>query len=119
MVELQPPTHGPQPLEQLEVFADGRKCNTCGYIVRTDERIQRHCRLQYGWINPWKRGPKREDRQRAGLALSRPWTESVHCQRFFTHGRRQEYFEVQAPRGSSEAPEQVATKWEQARLQLT
>jgi hypothetical protein len=53
-------------------------------------------------MNNWKTGSKAADRRRAGLSINRPWTTGVYCQRFFTHGRRQKYFEVRAPRISNE-----------------
>src|SRR5256885_308184 len=31
-------------LEQLELYSDGRKCDTCNHIMRTDEGIRKHCR---------------------------------------------------------------------------
>src|SRR6266480_4433798 len=43
-------------LEQLELYADGRKCHIYNYIMRTDEGIRKHCRTQHGWTNIWKRG---------------------------------------------------------------
>jgi hypothetical protein len=119
LVRLQMPTHGPPPLEQLEVYVDGRKCGTCGHIMRTDEGIKKHYRIRHGWVNHWKKGLKATDRRRARLSVGRPWTEGVHCQRFFPQGRRQEYFEMQPSRPSTEAPEDALLKWEQARIQLT
>lgn len=125
LVQLQAPTDMPPHFEQLELYADGRKCHTCQHIMRTDEGIQKHCRIQHGWTNDWKRGGKIANRQRAGLSVNRPWTEGVYCQRFFTHGRRQEYFEVQAPRTASRAAqetaeaEEVLPPWEQGRIRLT
>ena len=127
LIQLQPPADIPPHFPQLKLHADGKKCRTCNQIVRTDEGIQKHCRIEHGWTNNWKRGGQVANRRRAGLSLDRPWTNGVHCQRFFTHGRRQEYFEVQASRISNEAsseapsetPEDSLPVWEQARIRLT
>jgi Orsellinic acid/F9775 biosynthesis cluster protein D len=51
LVRLQIPRHHPPRLEQLEIYVDGRKCNTCGHIMRTNEGIKKHCRTQHGWVN--------------------------------------------------------------------
>jgi superfamily II DNA helicase RecQ len=119
LVRLEIPTHRPPPCKELDSHNDGRKCHICNHIVRTDERIKKHYRTQHGWVNSWKRGRKAGDRQRAGLSTNRPWIIDVHCQRFFTHGPKQQYFEVQGPSASNAAPDNSLSKWDQARRRLT
>ena len=52
-----------QPVHHLAVFKDGLKCTalvaesaSCGYIRRTVQDIQKHCRKEHRWENPRKRG---------------------------------------------------------------
>ena len=37
------------------------------------------------------------------MLTERPWTEGIHCQRIFTHGSKQEYFEVKDPDADAES----------------
>lgn len=60
---------------------DGLRCNECGFIVRTPQGIQRHCRKQHGWENDWQKGGNVGKRAREEREL--PWTTGVRCQRFF------------------------------------
>jgi len=119
LVRLEIPMHRPPPCTELDCHNDGRKCHVCNHIVCTDEGIKKHYRTQHGWENIWKKGRKAADRQRAGLSINRPWITDVHCQRFFTHGPKQQYFEVQGPSASNAAPDNSLPKWDQARIQLT
>jgi hypothetical protein len=106
---MTPPRDIPPAFEWLTPYNDGIRCSfvgdagrRCDYVCRSLCGIQSHCRSQHGWENDWRAGSKAADRRRAGLSTTRPWTDGVYCQRFFTHGRRQEYFEVQAPRTTNE-----------------
>ena len=56
-----------------------------------------HYEQVHDWVNPYKRGGSLRSRQTRVY----PWRIGVHCQRFFTRGVPQEYFEV--------APEPVQT----------
>jgi hypothetical protein len=126
---LRVPRDVPPAFPCLTTYTDGKRCRhvdtaggSCRYICRDRSAMQKHCRTQHGWVNEWRKGPKTADRQRAGLSTSRPWTDGVSCQRFFIHGPRQEYFEVQAadqPAENNETPETAESKWNQARAQLT
>jgi hypothetical protein len=98
LVRLPVPVGTPPPFAALEIHLDGRKCMTCHYIACTDCGIKRDCRDKHQWINPWATGHKAGDRRRAGESVDRPWIDGIHCQRFFVSGKRQEYFEVAAPR---------------------
>ncbi len=93
--ELTLPSPNTAPLSSLILYSDGLACTVeeCRYICRTIQGIQRHCRMQHGWINEQGRGGSLASRLQA-RTMERPWRESVHCQRFFSHGPRQEYFEV-------------------------
>ena len=65
---------------------------TCQYICCTVERMRKHCWEEHQWKSKRKGGrPNRarsEDQQV-------PWRTGVHCQRFFIHGYKSGYFEVQ------------------------
>src|SRR6186713_1535079 len=115
----------PEPFEHITKYIDGKKCNfsdsegrKCNYICRDRSIKQRHCRDQHQWTNDWKRGENKENRQRAGRTIDRPWKEGVHCQRFFTHGPKQQYFEVQRPETEQADEEDAADKWAQAKAEL-
>jgi hypothetical protein len=95
MRELTLPSPTRAPLSDLVLYRDGRACtfDECRYVCRTLQGIQKHCRVQHGWVNEQRRGGSLAMRMQA-QTMVRPWRDSVHCQRFFTHGPRQEYFEV-------------------------
>ena len=40
------------PLPHLPVYTDGLKCWECGYINRSEKRIQEHGSKQHNWIHP-------------------------------------------------------------------
>ena len=125
---LSTPRDIPHPIECLTLYRDGKRCDhmdeanqrQCRYVCRDLATMQKHCRVQHGWKNSWKRGSTAANRRRAQLSTSRPWTDGVACQRFFTHGPRQEYFEVQPADRSAddEIPQMTRSKWDQARRQL-
>ena len=53
-VEYPAPTSAPLP--GLQLWDDGFKCKECGYIRRTKEDMQKHCRREHGWVNARGRG---------------------------------------------------------------
>jgi superfamily II DNA helicase RecQ len=125
---LRVPRDVPPAFPCLTTYTDGKRCchvdvagGRCVYICRDRSTMQKHCRTQHGWVNEWRKGSKTANRRRAGLSMSRPWTDGVSCQRFFIHGPRQEYFEVQpADRpAADETLQTTSSKWDQARRQLT
>ena len=85
------PRDRPRRLEALALHSDGKMCHLCGHIVRTRDGIQAHYRREHGVRTSWASGLSGVD------GRNPPWAEGVHCQRFFTHGAAQGYFEVQAP----------------------
>ena len=80
------------PVPHLPVYLDGLGCPfpACQYVCRSKRGIEEHCSIRHNWVNPNKRGGSLRQRR----AHIYPWRTGVHCQRFFTHGKRQEYFEV-------------------------
>ena len=104
-----PPTTEPIPFLDAPQ-ADGLRCNACGFIIRTIEGMQRHCRKAHGWVNEWKAGGdvvKRAKQQR-----DVPWMTGVQCQQFFKSRAGSRWFEVgrgsDAPGGAAEAAEETA-----------
>jgi uncharacterized C2H2 Zn-finger protein len=82
-------------IDGLPIWSDGKKCVQCGYLRRTRQDIQKHCRSEHGWINPRKRGGKPGARPPGGLGEA--WVDGVHCQRFGQTGALQRLFEVIPP----------------------
>ena len=80
------------PVPHLPVYSDGLGCPfpPCQYVCRSKRWIEQHCSIRHDWVNPNKRGGSLRQRR----AHIYPWRTGVHCQRFFTHGKRQEYFEI-------------------------
>ena len=72
--------------------SDGLGCKTCGYVTRTTQWIQQHCRKEHGWANDWVRGGNVKRRSRRAREL--PWTTGVRCQRFFPSRAASSWFEV-------------------------
>ncbi len=74
------------------MYSDGLGCSypPCPFICRSRRHIVDHYNKEHQWINPQKRGGSLRSRQ----AKVDPWRTGVHCQRLFTRGVRQEYFEV-------------------------
>ena len=92
------PEPGSDPVPHLRVWQDGFRCDakesngtTCGYIRRTVQDMQLHCRNKHKWSNPRKRG-----RTSKGLRIetNRMWTKSICCQKFAHAGRLGQLFEV-------------------------
>ncbi|KAJ1678409.1 hypothetical protein EV182_004106, partial [Spiromyces aspiralis] len=96
------PSEAVAAIDGLPVWSDGKKCTQCGYIRRTRQDIQKHCRLEHGWANPRKRGGKPGARPPGGLGEA--WVDGVHCQRFGQDGALQRLFEVMPPAAVAAAP---------------
>jgi superfamily II DNA helicase RecQ len=92
------PQANEEPVEGLEVFKDGLQCmgqrdgKPCGYVCRTAFGIQKHCRLEHGWVN--ERGRGGNVRKKGKQALNRMWEDKRLCQRFFEYRQWQRYFVV-------------------------
>jgi hypothetical protein len=105
-----------EPVPHLTVWRDGLRCTAdkpdgtpCGYIRRTLEDIQKHCRDQHGWVNTRKRGraPKGQEGQQP--EVGKMWVDGVHCQKFGKAGKLGKLFEVEARQEARQlAHEQVA-----------
>src|SRR3569833_2820161 len=89
--QFPPPTIDPIPFI-APPEEDGLRCNECGYVTRTVQWIQRHCREEHGWQNPWKKGGNVKSRSKQARVL--PWTTGVRCQRFFRSRAGYRWFEV-------------------------
>ncbi len=95
---------------QLPVHSDGFRCTfaPCPYTCRGKSGIIGHCETVHGWVNPYRRGGSVQSRK----ARTNPWRTGVHCQRFWTRGIPQEYFEVtpvpvQAQNESNPSPQAI------------
>ena len=90
--EIVYPTAECAPLPHLPVYQDGLRCQYCGYINRSIDRIQEHCKQEHG----------REGRSRAGRPSDkqRTWT-TVSCQKFHNTNRLGRLFQVG---GEAEGP---------------
>ena len=86
-----PPPRQPA-IPHLPVYSDGLGCSyiPCPYVCRSRDGVIKHCESVHGWVNPYKRGRVRGSRP----AREYPWRTEVYCQRLFTRGVPQEYFEV-------------------------
>ncbi|MCJ1360886.1 MAG: hypothetical protein MMC33_010895, partial [Icmadophila ericetorum] len=114
------PTNIPNPIDNLVVYHDGHQCERCHYICRSKLRMQTHCRQEHGWVNPQRRGHTMKNQRRMGVEMERSWKEGVYCQRFFTTGHGQGFFEVQPVDATEEnAMEASVPKWDQARIELS
>ena len=96
--DVEYPQASEEPIEGLEVFKDGLQCmgqqdgNPCKYVCRTAVGIQKHCRLEHGWVN--ERGRGGNVRKKEKQALNRMWEDKQWCQRFFEYRQWQRYFVV-------------------------
>jgi hypothetical protein len=96
MQDIQFPREVIPAIDGLPVWSDGKKCIQCGHIRRSRQDIQKHCRLEHGWINPRGRGRNPEAGPAVG-GLGEVWVDGVHCQRFGKDGALQRLFEVVPP----------------------
>ena len=91
------PHHAVPYIPSLPYLADGLQCIRCQpprrYLCTSHAAMKKHCRQAHGWINPYSRGGSRHYRQHRDY----PWRTGIPCQRFFTHGAYQQYFEVIPP----------------------
>ena len=89
------PTGIIEKIPELPVYL-GLKCQMgCSYICQPPVfGIQKHLRNTHQWINPVKRGRKNK---KAAANLATAWATDVTCQRFFTQGKDNVYFEVSEP----------------------
>ena len=88
----------PVPLiADLPYIADGHQCILCQpprqYFCAAISTMKKHYQYTHKWVNPYSRGGSQRYRQHREY----PWRTEVPCQRFFTHGRYQQYFEVIPP----------------------
>jgi len=90
------------PIAGIPVYSNGLACtfNSCRFVCRNKKHISENCQGEHLWVNPYPRGGSIRQRR----SHTYPWRENVYCQRFFTYGPRQEYFEVapQAARSPDE-----------------
>jgi len=96
------------PIPELPIYDNGLVCmselgiNQCGYICRSIETMQRHCKKTHNWVNSQKRGGNsRAKQQQPGNRL---WIDKQHCQRFFKQGAWQQYFQVMQEEGEEADP---------------
>ena len=81
--DVEYPQADEEPVEGLEVFKDGLQCmgqqdgNPCKYVCRTAFGMQKHCRLEHGWVNERGRGGnvRRKGKQAPGIDA----TELLGC----------------------------------------
>ena len=76
------------PLPHLPVYMDGLKCCECGYINRSEKRMQEHGSKQHNWIHPRQKTPGRPSSTQAKWA-------TVMCQKFQNSSTLGRLFEVQ------------------------
>ncbi|KAL6158268.1 hypothetical protein ACJBU6_04065 [Exserohilum turcicum] len=76
------------PLPHLPVYTDGLKCCKCGYVNRSEKRIQEHGLKQHNWIHPRQKTPGRPSSTRSKWA-------TVVCQKFQNTSTLGRLFEVQ------------------------
>lgn len=96
--EVLNPEPGSDPIPYSRIWQDSLKCEaqesdttTCGYIRRTVQDMQLHCRNKHNWTIPRKRGRTLEGPR---VEFNRMWTEGVCCQKFAQAGRLGRSFEV-------------------------
>ena len=91
-MRFQNPEPNQPAIPQLPVYSDGFACSyiPCRYVCRGKTGIIRHCESVHEWVNPYKCGRAARGRQPRDY----PWRIDAHCQRLFTQGTAQEYFEV-------------------------
>ncbi len=100
-----PPTTEPIPFI-APPRADGIRCNECGFVIRTVQGIQAHCRKEHGWQNEWTKGGN--IKQKAQQPRQVPWTTGIRCQRFFKSRSASSYFEVRQCDGAPDRADDPA-----------
>jgi hypothetical protein len=83
-----------QPIAALgEPETNGLRCIACQYICCAVRQMRTHQWEAHQWKSKQKGGrPRRRASDDNNLV---PWRTDVHCQRFFVHGYKSGYFEVQ------------------------
>lgn len=79
------PTAECAPLPHLPVYQDGLRCQNCGYINRSIDRIQEHCKQGHRWESR-SRAERPSDTQRM-------W-RTVSCQKFHNTNKLGRLFQV-------------------------
>lgn len=77
-----PASHLPAIPYLREAKKDGLKCNTCGWITSSTDRMRKHQRQSHNHTG------------RRGHAPAQLWRSGVHRQRFFRSGSSSAWFEV-------------------------
>jgi K+-sensing histidine kinase KdpD len=92
------PNFESQPILHLPVYQDGLMCTgttpsnqACGYIRRTVQDIQKHCREEHRWVNKKKRGRPGQGQQPQAQSM---WITGVVCQKFQPSGTLGRLFAV-------------------------
>jgi hypothetical protein len=87
------------PVQGLPLYQNGFRCvstsrtsEECGYICRTIQGIQEHCKTVHGWVNVQKQGGN--VRKKTTQTPNRLWVKGQACQTFFTQRGWQSYFAV-------------------------
>lgn len=109
------PSAASEPIPHLPVFNDGLACVLCGYIRRTKQGIQAHCREMHGWENSGKRGRTYKGCQ---LEAQIAWRNGVWCQKFQSARRLGRLFEVSQP-SHSRAPVEDSDMQEAVQVSLS
>ncbi|KAG6195332.1 hypothetical protein E4U50_000308, partial [Claviceps purpurea] len=99
----------PEFLEQPVPFlarpmTDGLRCNACAFIARQPQSIRKHCQTVHGWVNDRKRIDNFKKGPREDWPV--PWTNNIHCQRFFPTRVACGWVEVRQPSTESLETEQ-------------
>lgn len=87
-----PPSQPITRIPTLPFYSDGLKCTEdgCSYLCRSRSSIAKHYQDQHRWRNPYTKGGSLRQRRDAIY----PWQQNVLCQRLFTSGKGQGYFEI-------------------------
>ena len=90
--QLTIPNPNQPPFPEIPIYVNGLACTKdgCQFLCRQSKHMASHYQSVHHWLNPYRRGGSLRSRQNHQY----PWREKVRCQRFFTQGSRQEYFEV-------------------------
>ncbi|KAG6042166.1 hypothetical protein E4U17_001581 [Claviceps sp. LM77 group G4] len=99
----------PEFLEQPVPFlappmTDGLRCNACAFIARQPQSIRKHCQTVHGWVNDRKRIDNFKKGPREDWPV--PWTNNIHCQRFFPTRVACGWVEVRQPSTESRETEE-------------
>lgn len=89
---FRPPSQPVARILDVPFHLNGLRCTEdgCLYLCRNRGHMGRHYRDQHQWQNPYTRGGSLRQRRNATY----PWQGNVRCQRLFTSGQGQGYFEI-------------------------